>query len=144
MSTEIDTRLLKRAIAWTDQLAAEHGVDGAVLHALGLISLQLEDLRSQGVFGKNGVKIRPYRLSTTPIKILEKDPSGRIRSIDIWVDSGVGGPTPTVRLGLGSVSASVGIRIDSGAKTELGAFDASSELFGVASTGLNIYVVERL
>lgn len=140
----VDSKMLKEAITWTDRLLAEHGLPGASLHLFGIIALQLEDLRGQGVFGKNGVHVRPYRLTTTPIKILEKEPSGRMRSVDIWVDSGVGGPTPTVRIGIGSVSTSVGLRIDSGAKTELGPFDASTEIFGVSSTGLNIYVVERL
>ena len=142
----VDPKLIREAIEWTDaELTKAHGVNGAILHVLGVMSLQLEEMRKQTVFGMKGVNIRPFRLTTTPQKILEKDYEKRVRKVDIWVDSAVGQTTPTVRIGIGNVTSAVGLRIDAGDVANLGEFDYGTELFGVVSTGaINIYVVERL
>lgn len=112
---------------------------------LGAIYLTLRQiLESARPLGMVYTRITPIQLSTTPVRIIEKEGDGRLRKVGIGIDSAVGGPTPTIRFGHSSVSAgNGGIRLNAGVVTELGEVAPDTELWAASSTAIAAYTIER-
>ena len=108
------------------------------------IFLQLRELNDAVNFGATKFDIRPVLLTTTAQKIVERDVEKRVRKVSVWIDSASGGPVPTIRIGKSASSSnSGGIRVNAGQVNELGEVPPDTELYGVASTSIQIYVIER-
>lgn len=129
---EFQCRLDKSVQPWADRLL------------LAGILTELRELRHALNFGANYFRMTPAALNTTPTKLVEKEPSGRVRKVSIWVDAASGGPTPTIRIGTSDTSVNGGgIRINAGTVNEIGEVPPGTELWGASSTAINVYVIER-
>ena len=118
--------------------------EGALLVAMCGIYLKLEEMADAMSFGAHDFAIEPITLTTTPIKILEKNIGGRVRKVDLWVDSATGGPTPTIRVGTAaSGSGGGGVRVSAGQVNPIGEVPPNVELWASASTTINAYVLRR-
>ena len=119
----------------------EHGVT----YLLGAIFLTLRQLLEESKpFGMTSYRISPIQLTSIPQRIVERQPEGRLRKVSFGIDSAVGGPTPTIRFGNGSVSATTGgVRLNAGVINDLGEVPPDVELFAASSTDIAAYVIER-
>ena len=117
----------------------------ALLYANSALLMQIHSMRAASNFGNNYFRIVPFNLTSTAIKILEKDMVRKLpRKVSIVVDSAVGGGAPAIRVGAGSVSSTAnGFRITAGALTELGEVAPSEELFAASSVNIGAYIIER-
>lgn len=77
-------------------------------------------------------------------RIVERDSvNNRVRRVVIWVDSGLGGPVPTLRLSTqASASNSVGLQLIPSTWNEIGRIPPDTELFLSSSVdiGLNVAI----
>lgn len=137
---------LQDTVAFTDKAVCSlQKRDYGNTFLLGAIFLTLRQLlESARQLGMVYTRITPIQLGTTPTRIIEKETDGRLRKVGIGIDSAVGGPTPTIRFGNSSVSASTGgIRLNAGVITELGEVAPDTELWAAASTPIAAYTIER-
>lgn len=110
----------------------------------GATFLKLVELTEGGEIGNRYTRISPYALGTSAVKILDREENGWAREITIWVDSAVGGPNPTVRVGDSSVTTTGGgFRVPTGGGTELGKIAATKQLYAIATSAINAYIIER-
>lgn len=131
---------------WTRVVCAlEPGVAKfATPFLLSGIFLQLQELNEALSAGAEVFRITPYPLAAggEPLLILDTDGQGRTREVDIWVDSAVGGPVPTLRIGTGP-STSAGVRVNAGQVNPLGKVPASTRLYAASNVAITLYVIER-
>ena len=77
-------------------------------------------------------------------RVLDKDTvNGRVRRVVIWIDSGLGGPVPTIRLSTqASAANSIGLQLVPSTWNEIGRIPANTELYlsSNADIGLNIAI----
>ena len=119
--------------------------DFSVIHLLGAIFFSLRQLVESSQLGATEFRISPFRLTSVPQKILPKDDAGRLRKVSFVLDSAVGGPTPTIRFGNSSVTASNGgARLNAGVFNELGEVASSAELWAASSVDISGYLIERI
>lgn len=138
-------QLWSKAVQESDRHAAEHGVQGVMIHQLQLIAMLLDELRRTASFGTHYYRLTPVQLSTAVKQVVDKNTQGLVRKVDIWVDNIVGGAVPNIRVGTqGSVSSDRGgIRIVAGQMNELGEIPPDVQLYAIASSNIQVYVIEK-
>lgn len=104
------------------------------------IYLKLAEIARGSTFGSNYMRITPVTLGTSPVKILERDTRNLVRKVTVWVDSSVGGPSPTIRVSASGDGA--GMRINAGSSNVIGEVPPNQELWASSSTAIQAYVVE--
>lgn len=90
--------------------------------------------------------IRPYALAANAeaVRVVDIEKQGRPREIAIWVDSAVGLPDPTIRVGTDAGSANAGgLRVKPGDVNELGIVPADTTLWVSSDIAITLYVIER-
>jgi len=94
--------------------------------------------------GGNTLRITGYVLKAgRPVKVVERDTMGRARTVSFWVDSAVGMPDPSIRLGTASGSSlASGVRLTPGVANPFGKVPPQSELWVASDVDINIFVVE--
>lgn len=112
---------------------------------LGAILLSLRQLLEESKpLGMAYYRITPIQLTGTPKKVVEKQPEGRLRKVSFAIDSAVGGPTPTIRFGNSSVSATAGgVRLTAGSIHDLGEMPPDMELYAASNVDIAAYIIER-
>lgn len=132
------------AISITDQLIPMevHGLEGALVHLMGAVWLELRKPRA---FGSRYTRIFPITLDgVNPSVILPRDDDGLVRHVQIGVDSAVGGAFPTIRVGLGSVSVGGGgILLSAGQLHDFGELGGDIALQAVSDASITLYVLSR-
>lgn len=106
-----------------------------------MLSAELVRTRSIGA----NTTLSTYAIGTTANQVLAKDTTsgGKYRKVQIWVDSDVGGPTVTLRVGPGISSTADGMLLTPGQMNDLGEVSADMELNAVASSAITIRVFEK-
>ena len=137
----------KAVIPWWQEVYCRLSKDERLLSTNFLLAgvlQELHKLRNSLNFGSNYFNITPYTLGPTSTKILERENSGRVRKVTVWVDAASGGPTPTLRIGTSDTgSGGGGFRVNAGAMNEIGEVPPHVELWAASSTAINVYVIER-
>ncbi len=90
--------------------------------------------------------IRPYQLTANASAklIVDVDKQGRPREVAVWVDSAVGLPDPTIRVGVdGGATTGAGIRVKPGDVNELGQVPPDTRLYVASDVDITLYVIER-
>ena len=139
---------LVRSVQSTYEVLCElKKADYGEIYLLGAIHIslrQLVHLMSASQFGLAYTRYSPVNLDTTPIRIVSKEQSGRLRKVAISIDSPANGPTPTIRFGTSGVTSSTGgVRLNAGIVNELGEVAPDVELWAASSTPIAAYVIER-
>lgn len=139
---------LRSAYDWYAQLCRDFpqlkGFEVPVLLAANFLALR-ELVEGMAKSGKL-FDIRPYPLAANgeAVRVVDVDRSGRPREVAIWVDSAVGLPDPTIRIGTDAGSANAGgIRVRPGDVNELGVVPPDSTLWMSSDIPITIYVLER-
>lgn len=146
---ESRTLLLKDVRKWVTDLACGEFKDNPaqlVPMLLGLIALRLGQMQQTSKTGSAYWRITPVSIpasTATPVKMLEKQTDGLVRTVLLWVDNASGGPTPTIRVSTAKGSTSSGgIRVNAGQSNELGNIPPDVELWAISSTAIQAYVIE--
>lgn len=123
------------------QLAVE--LPAILLTGIFLSLRQAVDRLSNGAFDLN---IFPFALQANEAtRVLEKRSDRRTRRVVVWIDSAVGGPPPTIRVGLrkGSV-ASGGVFVTPGIQNEIGRVPPDKELWMSSDVPMRVYILEEV
>lgn len=108
--------------------------------------LALRSLLEDGAKTGKVFDIRPYvlRADGAAVRVVDVEKQSRPREIAIWVDSAVGLPDPTIRVGTDAGATSGGgIRVKPGDVNELGVVPPNTTLWASSDVDLTIYVIER-
>lgn len=94
--------------------------------------------------GGNTLRITGFALKADrPVRVVDRDKLGRARNVVLWVDSAVGLPDPSIRLGTASGSAvASGVRLTPGVANPFGKVPSTSELWMTSSVDITVFVVE--
>lgn len=108
----------------------------------GIFFTLREAVESMGI-GGNLFSITPYKLvEERPVKVLERELTGRARKVSIWVDSAVGLPDPMIRLGTSSATMTAsGVRLTPGVANPIGVIPANTELYVASDVALLVFIV---
>lgn len=136
--------LLEKVKPFVDRLGCEFG-EMNLLYLLAGVWFELREIKEAIQFGYTRFDILPVSLNTTAVKILQREINGKPRKVSIWVDSATGGPTPTIRISKGAGGTSGGgFRINAGQLNDIGEVAPDVELWGISTTAINAYVIERV
>jgi hypothetical protein len=112
---------------------------------LGAILLSLRELTEAVNQGGNYFNITPFQLiaNAPSTKVLGVEVQGRVRDVTIWLDSALGGPPVTMRIGTSDSGAGNGVRCTPGVANELGKVPPQTQLFASSDVTINGYIIER-
>ena len=114
------------------------------MYLLYFIASKLGEFSQSASFGANYYRITPVSLSTIPTQLVDIEPEGRVRKVELVIDSISGGPAQTIRISDGAASAtSGGFRVIAGQVNDLGEVPAKTRLWAASSGSVQGYVVER-
>ncbi len=90
-------------------------------------------------------RITPFQISAAgdSVRILDIESQGRVRDVAVWVDSGLGGPNPQLRISTGASGFRSGISITPGTVNELGKVPSGTQLYAASDFDITVYVLER-
>ena len=132
--------LRDEVIPFSDQFGCQHD-NMALLHLLTAIWFELRGLATSFNFGATRFDVHPVTFETNSKRILEKSRDGKVRKVAIWLDSAVGGPTPTIRVSKGGSTG--GFRINAGTVNDIGEIAPDIELWATSTANINGHVIER-
>mgnify|MGYP001582463723 CR=1 FL=1 len=135
--------LLARAHEVANKAYALHANNDGWATLLAALLLKLDDVGRP--FGSVSTEILPVNIGTNPSIILDVEPQRRVRHVDVWLDTAVGGPVPTVRIGIGGANTNnSGPRLTAGQRNELGPISGNVRLYAVSSVAIQGFVVPRV
>ena len=140
--------LVSEAYPWYEKLCRELPVGAREFLTQLLLAANFLALRQlvEGLAKGTLFDIRPYRLTAGGAATLavDIDKQGRTRDNAVWVDSAVGMPDPTIRVGTDARSAAAGgVRVMPGDVNELGQVPADTRLYIASDVTITVYILER-